>query len=246
MVNKSHSQATANANMWKLTIGIEEHYISWEDKELYLEAARNKKSTVKLSDGRIFNTNCQSLVSVQSILDNQRIEEGQWQCEHGEWQKEGGHFGFCFCLEKLKKLSSGIIETNKIWICKKNGILISSPQKNEDVYINLSNSEFGIASYFFELSAQNGASAIEIMPDIVLGTTGKAGDIETITLTRENLIKAIKEKSFEYAKREITDGVSREFHIFPLACAEITYHKEDLPQPQVRQLESVKKKELRA
>ncbi len=70
---------------WKIIIGIDNYYLSEEDKNFYLNAIAQGQSYVALKNGLILSKNFQSIVSVKMLEDFLKIEAGKWQCTTGKW-----------------------------------------------------------------------------------------------------------------------------------------------------------------
>jgi hypothetical protein len=74
---------------WKLTIGIEPFYLTEDQKDFYLKAINNGVKYVQLDDKTFVGNSFQSLVHLDTLEENKKIEKGKWKCSYGKWHTEG-------------------------------------------------------------------------------------------------------------------------------------------------------------
>ena len=79
---------------WRITIGIQRHWVSTEEKDIYLKSISKGMELVPLRNGTlVLGKNAQEIIHYAAIEESRQIEEyrkeGKYQCDHGHWHASG-------------------------------------------------------------------------------------------------------------------------------------------------------------
>jgi hypothetical protein len=81
-------------NEWRITIGIQRHWVTTEEKDAYLTSISKGMELVPLRNGTlVLGKNAQEIIHCSAIEESRQIEEnrkeGKYQCDHGHWHALG-------------------------------------------------------------------------------------------------------------------------------------------------------------
>jgi hypothetical protein len=110
---------------WSITIGIEKHWVTTEEKDFYLKCINNGEVLVALRGGTILlGKNVQQIAHCKALELSRQIEEyrkeGKYQCDYGEWHPNGVE-----CKHNVKLIENG---DNFVMVEREPQDLLPAPQ----------------------------------------------------------------------------------------------------------------------
>src|SRR5689334_5235324 len=98
-----------NKYEWRITIGIQRHWVTTEEKDVYLRSIAQGMDLVPIRGGTIFlGKNPQEIIHCAALEESRKIEEyrkeGKYQCAFGSWHKDGAT---CYCNMEFIETDEG-------------------------------------------------------------------------------------------------------------------------------------------